>query len=248
MNKKSRSNGTREPDDFKNKKDRTSSAKGYNAKDDRLTVKEGQLTYDDYATLPDDAMRYELVAGTLEELEPSPSPKHQFVSVHLLHKMLQTCEANYVVLHAPLDVILSPHEVRQPDLVMIRRDRLHILTKRGIEGPPDLVVEILSPATAKRDKRDKLKSYASFAIPEYWIIDPENELLEQYVLPEQDAGQDAWQNAEQNSKEDTAQDNEQGYTLRDIYSGEQPVRSTHIPCVQFSVQHIMGDIPELPNA
>ncbi|WP_082416054.1 Uma2 family endonuclease [Numidum massiliense] len=244
MYKKNRSNWTREPDDFRNKKDRTSSAKGYDVKDDRLTVKEGQLTYDDYATLPDDAMRYELVAGTLEELGPSPSPKHQFVSVHLLHKMLQTCEANYVVLHAPLDVILSPHEVRQPDLVMIRRDRLHIVTKRGIEGSPDLVVEILSPATAKRDKHDKLKSYASFAIPEYWIIDPQNELLEQYVLPEQDAVQ----NAEQDAKEDMAQDNEQGYTLHDIYTGEQPVRSTHIPCVQFSVQHIMGAIPELPNA
>jgi len=68
---------------------------------------------------------------------------------------------------------------------VIRRDRLSIITKRGIEGPPDLVVEVLSPFSAKRDRRQKLHVYAKYLIPEYWIVDINNELLEQYVLDNQ---------------------------------------------------------------
>jgi Uma2 family endonuclease len=82
----------------------------------------------------------------------------------------------------PEDGILKSTEVRQPDIVMIHRNRLNIITKRGIEGASDLVVEILSPSSIKRDKVSKLKSYAQYKIPEYWIVDPSNGILEQYIL------------------------------------------------------------------
>jgi Uma2 family endonuclease len=65
---------------------------------------------------------------------------------------------------------------------MIHRNRLHILTKRGVEGSPDLVVEILSPSSVKRDKVSKVEAYARFGVPEYWIVDMGNEALEQYIL------------------------------------------------------------------
>ncbi|MEX2104838.1 MAG: Uma2 family endonuclease, partial [Bacilli bacterium] len=187
------------------------------------TVREQPLTYDDYATLPDDGNRYELVDGVLELMSPSASAKHQMISFQIQKKISDSCENNYFVLYAPLDVILSPTEVRQPDLVMVHRDRLHIITKRAIEGPPDLVVEILSPSSIKRDKISKLNSYAHYQIPEYWIVDPSNGALEQYVL------------------------SENHYELMNVYIGDEKIHSDHIQCVSFSMNDIMNNIPDLPD-
>ena len=122
-----------------------------------------------------------------------------------------------------MDVILSNHEVRQPDLVMLHRSRLSLLTKRGIEGPPDLVVEILSPHSIKRDREDKRKSYSHYGVPEYWIIDMNNVLLEQYVLVDHE------------------------YELAEVYTQEAPVRSNKISCVSFNMAEIMSALPKLPN-
>lgn len=69
---------------------------------------------------------------------------------------------------------MSKNEVRQPDLVLINRQRIDILTNRGVEVSPDLVVEILSSNLLKRDRIGKLKTYAQYEIPEYWIIDPDS--------------------------------------------------------------------------
>src|SRR5699024_9547121 len=79
-------------------------------------------------------------------------------------------------------MILSATKVRQPDIVLVNRKRIDILTNRGIEGAPDLVIEILSPSSLKRDKIDKLKTYAQDKIPEYWIVEPNSYVLEQYSL------------------------------------------------------------------
>jgi Uma2 family endonuclease len=186
-------------------------------------IKEQPLTYDDYAALPDDGNRYELVDGVLEMMSPSASSRHQMVSGQIYHKMVQTCEEAYIILVAPLDVILSPTEVRQPDLIMIHRSRLNIIKMRGVEGAPDLVVEILSPSSLKRDKVGKLKSYARHQIPEYWIVDPSNGMLEQYVLQEQ------------------------RYELVEVYTGDEKVHSDHIACISFSMNEIMAKIPDLPD-
>ncbi|MEX2460741.1 MAG: Uma2 family endonuclease [Paenibacillaceae bacterium] len=187
-------------------------------------IREQPMSYDEYAALPEDGNRYELVEGILEMMSPGATARHQMMSFEMQSRLAQTCKLEYVILYAPIDVILSNREVRQPDLVMIHRSRLEIITKRGIEGAPDLVIEILSPHSIRRDKVGKRRSYAKYGIPEYWVIDPPNEALEQYIL------------------------NGDVYELAEVYIGDELVQSEHIPCIAFTMQDIMGSIPELPNA
>jgi Uma2 family endonuclease len=131
-----------------------------------LRVKEQGATYEDYAAIPDEAGRSELLDGELFAISPTPSPIHQLVSKEL-RKALYQCDNDYFVLNAPIDLILSQYSVLQPDIVMLRKDKVHLLTKRGIEGPPDVVVEILSPSTAAKDRGKKMDIYAHYGVPEY---------------------------------------------------------------------------------
>lgn len=186
-------------------------------------IREQSVTYEDYANLPDDGIRYEINDGRLEAMTPGPNAVHQFVVQQIEHRMLQNCSQDIIVLSAPIDLILSDTEVRQPDLIMIRRDRLSIITKRGIEGAPDLIVEVLSPFSAKRDRQQKLVAYAKYSIPEYWIVDINNELLEQYLLTDQE------------------------YNLFEVYQENEPVHSEQLTCISFTIREIMNSIPELPN-
>lgn len=187
-------------------------------------VRESQMSYDDYANMPDDGIRYELAAGKLEALTPAPHPLHQLVVSEIRDKVKSTCNTKYIIILSPVDVILSDTEVRQPDLVMLHRDRLSLLTHKGIEGPPDLVVEVLSPSSIKRDREDKRKSYARYGVPEYWIIDMNNVALEQYVLVNEE------------------------YKLEEVYMEEAYVRSQKLPRISFTMKDILDEIPKLPNA
>ena len=87
-----------------------------------------------------------------------------------------------LVFDAPIDLILSPHQVLQPDLAIIRSERQALVTERGIEGPPDIIVEVLSPSTRLLDQRVKKGLYARFAVPEYWMVDPVGGQIELYRL------------------------------------------------------------------
>lgn len=185
---------------------------------EKLEIKEGGLTYDDYAAI-DDGNRYELAAGQLELMSPAPTVTHQLISFEMQKKISQSCETDYLILYAPVDVILSSKEVRQPDIVLVHRKRLDIVSKRGVEGSPDLVVEILSPSSLKRDKIAKIKSYALYGIAEYWIIDPNGEVLEQYILVD---GR---------------------YELINIFQGNETVNSPNIPCISFTMAEIIEAIP-----
>src|SRR5690554_5285381 len=122
-------------------------------------IREHGWTYEDYAAL-DDGNRYELVDGRLELMSRGPSVSHQWISSEMQFIIKQSCNEEFVILVSPIDLILSEREVRQPDLLLVHRSRLHILKKHGIVGVPDLVVEILSPSTIKRDKIDKSRTYA----------------------------------------------------------------------------------------
>ncbi|MFD1362368.1 Uma2 family endonuclease [Lentibacillus salinarum] len=183
-------------------------------------IKESNLTYDDYASI-DDGNRYELVAGQLELMSPAPSVTHQMISSQMQKNITKSCESDYVILNAPIDVILANNEVRQPDLLLIHRERMTILSNRGVIGPPDLVVEILSTSTLKRDKIDKLNTYANFRIPEYWIVEPKTGILEQYSL------------------------HEDQYDLINIFQEDEPITSPGIPCISFTMAEIMEGIPSL---
>jgi len=141
------------------------------------------LTYREYAALPDDGRRYEIHDGELS-VTPAPGSTHQVVSSNLNDVLRGHVkrQGRGLVLYAPLDVILSDTTVVQPDLVYLDPARLGLLTERGIEGPPTLVVEILSPSTRLIDRERKLALYARYRVPHYWIVDPAARVLEAYVL------------------------------------------------------------------
>jgi Uma2 family endonuclease len=146
----------------------------------------GALTYEDYAALPDDGKRYEILEGELF-VSPAPVPLHQRVSRNLQRLLDRHVEEDGLgeILYAPIDLILSNTTVAEPDIVFIRRGRESIVTRRAIEAPVDLAVEILSPSTARTDRTTKATVYARFGIPHYWILDPEERIFESYDL---DAG------------------------------------------------------------
>ncbi len=144
--------------------------------------KEKVWTYEDYLKLADDK-RYEVINGRLCEI-PTPTPLHQGISgniVFLMWDFVRKREAGQI-LHAPLDVVLKEEYVLQPDIVFISRERLGIIGEKAIMGPPDLVVEIISPATVRRDTVVKKGIYEKFGLKEYWVVYPEEKAVEVWVL------------------------------------------------------------------
>lgn len=133
----------------------------------------------DYANLPDEP-RCELIFGDFYVM-PSPLIPHQVVATKIWQHLDGIAEKNGgFALLAPLDVHLAPHSVVQPDVIYVSADRLSILgDKQGwIKGAPDLLVEILSPGTARRDRVLKLDLYARSGVGEYWIVDPAERQIE----------------------------------------------------------------------
>jgi Uma2 family endonuclease len=132
---------------------------------------------------PDDGKRYEVIGGELF-VSPSPSWLHQYALMQLALLV-----GNWVFQHAlgkvvqaPLGIVLDEEDGVQPDLIYISRERDHIITERGIESAPDLLVEVLSPSTASRDRGIKMRRYANAAVPHYWMLDPGGRALEAYKL------------------------------------------------------------------
>lgn len=142
-------------------------------------------TYDDYRTLPEDmSRRYELLHGDFYRV-PAPTTRHQQILSNLNTLVREHVKSRQlgIVLFAPVDVILGQgyaREVVQPDLVFVAESRRAMVKLHGIEGPPDLVAEILSPGSAERDRGYKLTMYARHGIAEYWIIDPDTRTLDVY--------------------------------------------------------------------
>lgn len=133
-----------------------------------------RLDYDDYASIPYDGRRWELLDGELE-VNPASVPRHQTISRRLQYELMGALEESGLaqIFNAPIDLILSKHDVFQPDLVIVSAASAPLVTGRGIEGVPEIVVEILSPSTRHWDERVKRAAYERFRIPEYWIVDPD---------------------------------------------------------------------------
>ncbi|HZF07453.1 MAG TPA: Uma2 family endonuclease [Thermoanaerobaculia bacterium] len=123
----------------------------------------------DYDALPDEP-RCELIFGRFY-LSPSPTILHQIV-VGALHRILDEIadESGGLTLQAPIDVVLADHSVVQPDVLYLSAARRGIGEDR-LEGAPDLVVEVLSPRTIRRDRDEKLALYARSGVREYWIVE-----------------------------------------------------------------------------
>ena len=136
-----------------------------------------RYTYGDYLTW-DDAQRYELIDGSIYVMSPAPGRRHQEVAGEF-HRQLANylLEKECAVYIAPFDVRLPEREKRdediatvvQPDLVIVCDDNK--LDERGCKGAPDLVIEIISPGSAGRDRKTKRELYQKHGVLEYWIVD-----------------------------------------------------------------------------
>jgi len=142
-----------------------------------------RLTYGDWLGYPDDGRLYELIEGELL-MTPPPSTEHQRISRDLGYWLISHLREHDggEVLSAPTGVKLSDEDVLEPDLLVVLREHLDRIGHQVVEGPPDLVVEILSAGTAKRDLGPKRRAYKDAGVVEYWIVDPESESVEVLTL------------------------------------------------------------------
>jgi Uma2 family endonuclease len=143
-------------------------------------------TYAEFARLPSEgSTRYEVVDGEVC-VTPSPTSRHQRIVGKLVTLLTAFAESHRLgaTFPAPLDVLLGDGDYVQPDILFILKGRPNLLTDRGVEGPPDLVVEILSPSTAARDRGIKLERYRLYGVAEYWIVDPDADTVEVWRLAE----------------------------------------------------------------
>ena len=145
-----------------------------------------KLTYEDYRKTPEDE-RYELLDGDLVTAS-APNIAHQRISGRLGRWLAAFVEEKGLgeVFRAPTDVVLSDTDVVQPDILFVSGDRADIITADDVQGAPDLVVEVLSPATARRDWRDKLDLYSKHGVREFWLADPQTEIV-WVLLPNEDS-------------------------------------------------------------
>jgi Uma2 family endonuclease len=140
-----------------------------------------RFTYEDYLLLPEDR-RYEIIDGDLF-MTPAPGTPHQRIVGNLYLHLRRYVEENQLgeVLVAPCDVVLSPTDVVQPDVLFVAAGRAAIVGERFISAAPDLVVEVLSPSTEDRDRTLKTKLYARFGVRELWIADTKEKRIEVFT-------------------------------------------------------------------
>ena len=139
-----------------------------------------KFSYSDYVTWPDDE-RWEIIDGVAYNMTPAPVVKHQTIVTNLIRELGdRPKEKGCRLLVAPTDVVFDEHNVVQPDVLVVC-DRVKI-TEKNIRGAPDLVIEVLSPSTSVKDKREKKLLYERFGVREYILIHPEDELVERFFL------------------------------------------------------------------
>jgi Uma2 family endonuclease len=131
------------------------------------------LTVSDYFDTPEGGPRYQLIDGDLIPM-PTPDSFHQMILWNLAGIIYTYLKKNPIgkAFFAPIGVLLTEINAYEPDLIFISRDRESLIAKRGVEGAPDLVVEVLSPGTARYDKGVKKSIYARTGVVELWFIDP----------------------------------------------------------------------------
>ena len=176
----------------------------------KLTPDELDAVYNLWSNLPEMNRPIEIING---EIVMSPGTIPHSRSHSKLHVLIanhvDALDLGEVFIPAAI-VFISKEFVFEPDIVFVRKDRLHILGEKQMESPPDLVVEVLSRWTGRHDRKAKFIEYAKFGIPEYWIADPKKKTIEIYV--------------NEGNK----------YQLLGIYSGPQVVESRVLPGLKFA--------------
>ena len=150
--------------------------------DVRMSNPAVKLTYDDFVLFPDDGKRHELIDGE-HYVTPSPNRKHQKVlgNLHLLIGNWLEQHPIGQVYFAPFDVIFTMFDVVEPDLIYMSNERAaRVLTDANVKGAPELVVEIGSEGTRGRDETIKRRLYERAGVSEYWVVDPEIDVVRVY--------------------------------------------------------------------
>ena len=141
-----------------------------------------KLTYDDFVLFPDDGLRHELIDGE-HYVTPSPNSKHQKVVLKLGARILGWVEQHRTgeVFVAPFDVVFTHIDVVEPDVMFMSSERAAaILKSANVQGVPELVVEVGSPSTRRRDETVKRGLYERAGVSEYWVVDPELDVVRVY--------------------------------------------------------------------
>jgi Uma2 family endonuclease len=148
-----------------------------------MKAPERRVTYAEMLEWPDDGRQYELYDGEVIVV-PAPFPGHQRVTSNLADLLRDYAKTTGgLALFAPLDIVLSEHDVVQPDVVFFSRERRHLVKDWEVtRAAPDLAVEVLSERTESRDRGRKMDLLARFGVPEYWIVDPRDHTIELFVL------------------------------------------------------------------
>jgi len=133
----------------------------------------------DYQKLEEDVL-CQLINGELI-MSPAPNPYHQKVLLNLFRIFDRALYGKGEIYLSPIDVYFDNKNVYQPDLIFISKEKLEQITKRGIEGTPDLILEVISPASSFIDRNAKKKKYLASGVTEYWIVDPGNKTIEVYL-------------------------------------------------------------------
>ena len=141
-------------------------------------------TIRDYQLLPESAP-YQLINGKLI-MSPAPKRIHQKLSGQIFKRIASNLDKNNLgeVYYAPFDVYLDDENIVQPDICFISQKNISILTDAGADGAPDLIIELLSPSNAYYDLRSKLQLYEKYGVKEYFIVDPEDDMVIAYKLTE----------------------------------------------------------------
>ena len=142
-----------------------------------------KLTYDDFLLFPDDGQRHELIDGE-HYVTPSPNPRHQWILGNLYFLIRSWVEQRRpgIVFMAPLDVVFTRFDVVEPDVLYLSNERARqSLTAANVQGVPELVIEIGSPSTRKRDETIKRRLYEREGVSEYWLVDPELDVIRVYT-------------------------------------------------------------------
>ncbi|MFL5382266.1 MAG: Uma2 family endonuclease, partial [Longimicrobiaceae bacterium] len=137
-------------------------------------------TYDEFARLPNDGNRYEVIGGEVFMTPAAPTPFHQEITGRLSDLLRPFVKQHGLgrALSGPIDILFGEGDYLEPDFIFVRQERVGLFTKRGFEGAPDLVIEIISTGTMARDRGLKRQRYALFGVAEYWVIDPKAKRVE----------------------------------------------------------------------
>ncbi len=142
----------------------------------------GAWTYEDLFALPDDGKRYEIIEGVLYEM-PAPSWNHAVTIASLMRLLAPIVEAlGGEVVTAPVDVFFAGADPVEPDIIVLLPESRAVPVPRGVEGPPDLLIEVISPSNRGHDLLTKRALYARTGVREYWLVDPTSRTIDVLTL------------------------------------------------------------------